>query len=191
MIAKALYPSPQRLQLPVTPYEVTGRAFGQRVRSRLVLMARHLGDDVVLDAGVPISAIGEGVVVWSEIRPGSKEHRNWGGIVVVAHKDAYAGTPFFSLYGHLKNLAVKEGDTVTASQRIGEVAPGPSPENGWWLTPHVHFAIYTGPWVNQILPGYSRPFEGRTKFSWWQNPLSFIEAYNEHAIAEGSKEGQA
>ncbi|MBI1833974.1 MAG: peptidoglycan DD-metalloendopeptidase family protein [Candidatus Andersenbacteria bacterium] len=178
MSGQSVYPTPPQLLLPVTPYQVTGRTFGQRVRSRVVLWARHLGDDVVLSIGTPVHAIADGSVVWSEVRPGSEDHRNWGGIIVLAHQDKRNGEAFFSLYGHITNLTVKEGADVTAGQTLGVVAPGSSPENGWWKTPHVHFGIYAGPWMSQILPGYARPFDGRTKFNWWRSPLPFINEYN-------------
>lgn len=172
------YPAPQRLHFPVEPYVVSSRAFGERVRSRIILWARHLGDDIALSPGTAVTAIAEGKVVWAEVRAGSLQHRNWGGVVILGHKHKDTDEAFFSLYGHLKDLTVQRGDVVTAEQRLGVVAPGNTAENGWWKTPHVHFGIYTGPWVGAVLPGYARPFDGRTKFAWWQRPQPFIERYN-------------
>lgn len=163
---------------PVEPYRVSGYAFGERVRSRVILWARHLGDDVVVPAGTPVAAIADGEVVWAEVRPGSLEHRNWGGIVVVRHEGLAAGREFYSLYGHITNITVKTGDAVRAGSRVGEVAAGNTPENGWWKLPHLHFGIYVGPWTKRVLPGYKRFFDDRTKFHWWRNPGEFIENYN-------------
>jgi len=167
-----------QLQLPVPAYEVKGYHFGERVRSRIILWARHLGDDVVLPVGAHVKAIGHGRVVWSEIRPGSRERRNWGGLVVVEHTHKTSQAPFYSLYGHMKDLEVKVGDQVETGRLLGNVAPGPSPENGWWKTPHLHFGIYVGPWTDAVLPGYKRFFDDRTKFAWWRDPQQFIEEYN-------------
>lgn len=191
-----------KLFFPIEPYVVPPGIlhFGQRVRSRVILWARHLGDDVIAEPGTSVVAIGRGEVVWAEMRLGTQAKRNWGGIVVVAHGDKRQNTEhttasaaprsgggtqntefvpaFYSVYGHLTDLAVKVGDTVQGGQQLGVVAPGRTPENGWWKTPHLHFGIYVGPWRDQVLPGYLRPFEGRTKFAWWREPKPFIEAYN-------------
>lgn len=166
------------LQYPVIPYVVKGYRFGQRVRSRIILWARHLGDDVILEPGTAIVAIGDGRVVWSEMRMGSKQRRNWGGIVVVKHVKADGEEPFYSLYGHMKDLKVKVGDEVISGQTLGVVAEGTTPENGWWKIPHLHFSIYMGPWMEMVLPGYKRFFDDRTRFSWWRDPRTFIEDYN-------------
>lgn len=168
------YPTPAQLLYPLEPYTVAPGVyrFGTRVRSRVILFARHLGDDLVVPAGTPVKAIGEGEIVWAGVREGREERRNWGGLVVVKH-----GT-FYSVYGHMKDLAVQEGDRVQKGQQIGAVAPGLTPENGWWKIPHLHFGIYVGPWTGEILPGYKRPFDGRTKFRWWRDPKKFIEQYN-------------
>lgn len=172
------YPQPAKLIYPLEPYRVGGYRFGERVRSRWILWARHLGDDVVVDAGTLVKVIGEGEVVWTEIRPGSLERRNWGGVVIVGHTSKQDGSAFYSVYGHMTDLAVQVGQRVAAGQVMGNIAAGSTPENGFWKIPHLHFAIYTGPWQSDILPGYARPFAGRTKFKWWQEPATFIAAYN-------------
>lgn len=173
------YPVPQRLTLPVDSYESLGYTLGDRVRSRMVLWARHLGEDVLAKPGTAVHAIGDGQVVWSEMRPGSKEKRNWGGIVIVGHTHATTNDSFYSLYGHISELAVSVGDTVLKGDLVGTVAAGHTPENGWWKKPHLHFGIYVGPWMGQVLPGWARPFEGRTKVHWWRAPKQFIETYPE------------
>jgi murein DD-endopeptidase MepM/ murein hydrolase activator NlpD len=166
------------LQYPVQPYIVEGYSFGTRVRSRIILWARHLGDDVILKAGTEIVAAGDGRVVLSELRPGSQERRNWGGVVIIEHIRPESGEKFYSVYGHMKDVRVKMGDMVQSGQVVGVVAEGLTAENGWWKIPHLHFAIYVGPWLDMILPGYKRFFDDRTKFSWWRDPRTFIEDYN-------------
>lgn len=172
------HPQPEKLLYPLEPYRVGGYRFGQRVRSRWILWTRHLGDDVVVAAGTPVKAIGEGEVVWAEIRPGSPERRNWGGVVIIGHSDKRDGSAFYSVYGHMTDLAVKVGERVMAARVVGRVAGSLTPENGFWKIPHLHFAIYTGPWRNGILPGYARPLAGRTRFKWWCEPAAFIAAYS-------------
>lgn len=171
------------LSLPVLPYDVAGYRFGQRIRRRGFLWATHLGDDVVAAAGTPVSTIGQGEVVWSEMRLGSADKRNWGGIVIIKHEPD--SKFFFSLYGHITAIRVKKGDRVQPGQLLGVVAAGNTPENGWWKTPHVHFAIYTGPWQERVLPGYARPDDWlrlsprHTRMKWWHNPQVFITRYNQ------------
>ncbi|MEX2054657.1 MAG: M23 family metallopeptidase [Candidatus Andersenbacteria bacterium] len=171
------YPAPSRLNLPITPYTVSGYAFGERLRRHIILWATHLGDDIVAPPGTPVTAIGEGEVVWSEMRVGTSEKRNWGGIIIVGHTHHATQQPFFSVYGHLHELQVKVGEPVTAGQLLGKIAPGSSPENGWWKKPHLHCGIYVGPWRGDILPGYKRPEEWRTRVSWWRDPQPFIREY--------------
>jgi murein DD-endopeptidase MepM/ murein hydrolase activator NlpD len=168
-----------QLQLPVEPYRLTpeGRRFGEKVRRRVILWGVHLGDDIVLPPGSPVKAAGAGEVVLARIFPGSEVHRSWGGLVVLRHNAKER--VFYTLYGHLKNLKVMPGNTVVAGQVVGEVAEGSTPDNGWWSTAHVHFAVYTGPWREGALPGYWRPEQfWRTKLSWWHDPKYFIEEYN-------------
>lgn len=163
-----------KLRLPIEPYELKDGVyrFGTRVRSRVILWARHLGDDLATAPGTRVSSIGLGKVVWSGTRAGNTLKRNWGGLVVLAHDG------FYSVYGHITDIKVKVGEQVTMGQSIGVVAAGNTPENGWWEIPHLHFGIYVGPWTGEILPGYKRPGDKRTKFSWWRDPKPFIEAYN-------------
>jgi hypothetical protein len=70
--------STEKLQLPISPYEVTGYKFGQLVRSRKILFARHLGDDILADPGTPVVCVGDGRVMWSEMRLGTKEKTKLG-----------------------------------------------------------------------------------------------------------------
>jgi murein DD-endopeptidase MepM/ murein hydrolase activator NlpD len=180
-----MYPEPTKLQSPLDPYD-TGDLykFGGRIRRKVVLWATHLGDDILADAGTSVVAIGEGQVVWSQMRLGQLQHRNWGGVVIIGHTNPTDHSLFFSVYGHLKEPLVQTGDIVSQGQQIGSVAPADTPENGWWHTPHLHFAIYTGPWHEQILPGWARPeyrflrgSSRKTNMKWWHDPRQFIEQY--------------
>ena len=162
------------LQLPLEPYQVGGYAFGERLRRRFGVPAVHLGEDVVAEPGTRVNAIGAGRVVLAKMLLGSEEKRNWGGVVIIQHQT------FYSIYGHLKVLQVKSGEAVTGGQSLGEVAGSSTPENGWWKIAHLHFAIYTGPWQGQVLPGWWRPERfWRTRLSWWHAPRAFIEEYTQ------------
>lgn len=168
----------ENLRSPIESYSVSGYRFGQRVRSRLVLWARHLGDDIATSPGTTVVSIAAGRVAWSEVRAGSPSKRNWGGLVVIGHSNKRDGQAFFSLYGHIGDIQCVTGDAVTEGFGIGTVATAGSAENGGWAISHLHFGIYVGPWTNSVLPGYARFFDRRTKFRWWANPREFIEMYN-------------
>ena len=162
---------------PIEPYKVDGYRFGQFVRSRVILFARHLGDDIIAPAKTPVRAVADGRVVWSEVRPGTEERRNWGGIVILAHKHKDTGHVFYTVYGHVTAIAVQKGDSVSRGQVVAAVAAGSTPQNGWWKQAHLHFGVYAGPWTGKVLPGYFRPFEGRTKVRWWEDPGPFLTQY--------------
>ncbi len=172
------FPSPGRLFLPVSPYGIGGYSFGQRIRRRFLLSATHLGEDIKADGGTAVAAIGDGVVVCAETRPGAPDHKNWGGLVIIGHQRRRTRRNFYSVYGHLRNLAVRQGERVNSGQLIGVVAEELTAANGWWKIPHLHFAIYSGPWRGQIMPGFKRTENMRMRLSWWHAPGKFIEDYN-------------
>lgn len=173
-----MHPTPDKLSFPLTPYHADGYKFRDRIRRRIILWATHLGDDIMAEPGTPVAAAGDGQVVWSAIRPGSAQKRNWGGLVVVGHTSKTTGQPFFTLYGHLTDLAVAKDNLVTAGQTLGVVAKARTPENGWWQHAHLHFALYTGEWTGVVPPGWYRPEQRRTSVKWWQDPQPFIDEYN-------------
>ncbi len=181
-----MYPEPDKLTLPVDTYKLGDLySFGTRIRRHIIFWAIHLGDDIAAPAGTTVKAIGKGKVVWAQMRPGSEERRDWGGVVILGHTNPRDHSIFYSVYGHLAGLAVNEGAGVTGGQTLGTVAAAKTPENGWWLHSHLHFAIYTGPWKNQILPGWARPehrfmrgSSKQTKLAWWHSPRKFISRYS-------------
>jgi murein DD-endopeptidase MepM/ murein hydrolase activator NlpD len=97
----------------------TERVFNGRVQSR------HLGLDYAVSSGTPIRAINAGRVVLAE--------RLYfeGGFVVIDH-----GRGLMSLYLHLSDFRVKEGDDVAAGQVIAS-----SGGSGRATGPHLHLAV--------------------------------------------------
>lgn len=174
------YPTPLSLTVPIVPYDVTGYQFGQRLRRHLILWMTHLGEDIVAAPDTAVGCSGDGQVVYAGARPGSVTARNWGGLIIVGHMHRSTGQPFYTVYGHVYRVAVRVNDSVKTGQVIAHVAPGATPDNGWWQTPHLHFAIYTGPWTGAVLPGYwrlTRPWHTRRR--WWLPPQKFIADYNQ------------
>jgi len=68
------------------------------------------------------------------------------------------------------------GDQVELGEPIGFIGERFTAENGFWES-HLHFAIYVGPWKNDVLPGYWKEGENRTRPEWWQNPSEFVRGY--------------
>lgn len=101
---------------------------------------RHLGNDYHVSEGTSVVAITDGIVHFANMNVGNfggdTPARN-GGLIIIKHKMA-DGKEIFANYGHVKNLLVKEGDTVVAGQKIAEV--GAYYSAGSYL-PHLHFAI--------------------------------------------------
>ncbi|MBL1085946.1 peptidoglycan DD-metalloendopeptidase family protein [Streptomyces actinomycinicus] len=89
----------------------------------------HTGVDFVVPTGTPLKAVAAGTVVSA----------GWGGAygnqVVIKLDDGY-----YAQYGHLSQLSVSAGQTVTAGQQIGL-----SGATGNVTGPHLHFEIRTTP----------------------------------------------
>jgi murein DD-endopeptidase MepM/ murein hydrolase activator NlpD len=108
----------------------TARVFNQEVKSR------HLGLDYGVRAGTPVHAVNRGTVILA--RPLYFE----GSCVVIDH-----GQGLLSLYLHLSEFSVKEGDQVETGQLIG-LSGGSGRATG----PHLHLAIrWQGVYLNPAL----------------------------------------
>lgn len=102
----------------------------------------HLGVDLEAKVGTPVFAINNGKIVLTE------EFNNFGKTLIIDH-----GGGIFSLYLHLSEFKVKEGDFVEKKQIVAF-----SGNTGYSLGPHLHFSIK----VNEISV----------------DPLKFIETLN-------------
>ncbi len=89
----------------------------------------HTGVDFVVPTGTPVKAVAAGTVVSA----------GWGGAygnqVVIRLNDGY-----YAQYGHLSQLSVSAGQTVTEGQQVGL-----SGATGNVTGPHLHFEIRTTP----------------------------------------------
>lgn len=86
----------------------------------------HSGIDVGVWAGTPVTAADRGVVIragWSDI--------GYGNFVIIDHKIDY-----ITLYAHLGEIFVKEGQIVAQGQLLGTVG-----STGNSTGPHLHFEI--------------------------------------------------
>jgi murein DD-endopeptidase MepM/ murein hydrolase activator NlpD len=115
---------------PISDVFGTARVINQEVKSR------HLGLDYGIPAGTPVHAVNHGTVLLA--RPLFFE----GNCVVLDH-----GQGLLSLYLHLSEFSVKEGDAVDAGQVIG-LSGGTGRATG----PHLHLAIrWQGVYLNPAI----------------------------------------
>jgi murein DD-endopeptidase MepM/ murein hydrolase activator NlpD len=97
--------------------------FGPRVHPIFGDVRMHTGIDYAANAGDPIRAAGDGMVVWAGPRGG------YGNVVVIDH-----GRRLATLYAHQSRMAVSAGQQVTGGQVIGFVG-----STGFSTGPHLHF----------------------------------------------------
>ncbi|SEP58685.1 Murein DD-endopeptidase MepM and murein hydrolase activator NlpD, contain LysM domain [Streptomyces sp. yr375] len=102
---------------------------GYHVAGSMWSSGYHTGVDFVVPTGTSLKAVGAGTVVTA----------GWGGAygnqVVIRLADGY-----YAQYGHLSQLSVSAGQTVTEGQQIGL-----SGATGNVTGPHLHFEIRTTP----------------------------------------------
>lgn len=99
--------------------------FGPRIDPFTKTLAFHSGIDFSAPSGTAVLASGKGKI--------SKVNRDpaYGIYIEIEHADGFA-----SKYAHLRTTTVKEGQTVTRGQKIGEVG-----STGRSTSPHLHYEI--------------------------------------------------
>jgi murein DD-endopeptidase MepM/ murein hydrolase activator NlpD len=85
----------------------------------------HGGTDFPSEPGTPVDVAGDGVVSFAG------RQRGYGNVIYVDH-----GGGVITLYGHLRRIETKQGATVTAGERIGQVG-----STGRATGPHLHFEV--------------------------------------------------
>jgi len=128
----------------------------------------HLGEDWNghgggnSDLGDPVYAIADGAVYWAKINGGS-----WGNIVRLIHNIGTTDQPKYieSLYAHLDEIFVREGQEVIRGQQIGTIGDA----NGHYPA-HLHLEIRKN--INTpVGKAYTRDTIGYS----YVKPLPFIE----------------
>lgn len=103
----------------------------------------HHGVEFYNPVGVPVLAAGSGVVVTAgtdaDVMFGPQTNF-YGNLVVIRHDRLYQGQYLYSLYGHLSQVVVGEGEAVAAEDLIGLVG-GTGVANGG---AHLHFEVRVG-----------------------------------------------
>lgn len=89
--------------------------------------AGHNGIDIGAPTGTPVYATTSGTVV--SVGFNDNSYGKW---IVIKHTDGY-----YSLYGHLSQQRVSNGQNVNRGDRIGDIG-----STGFATGPHLHFTIY-------------------------------------------------
>ncbi len=124
-----------RLLFPLIGSAVTTSGFGWRLHPVMGSWLMHSGRDLAAPEGTPVVATLSGRVVSSGLAGG------YGLAVELEHERPRRR----SLYGHLSELYVKEGDVVRQGEVIGRVG-----STGLSTGPHLHFELrlpQDGGWV--------------------------------------------
>jgi murein DD-endopeptidase MepM/ murein hydrolase activator NlpD len=171
------------LNFPIGNFKNVSLEFGRPSTYDQTYWGLHLGVDIEAAKDTKIFSIGRGIVVYSKIHPGEFSEngkiiqRNWGGIIIIAHKNPVTKKIFYSVYGHLGKRYLKKGDSVELGDLIGTVGKSMSESNGIWENEHLHLAIYSGPFHGKVLPGYYKEEREVTRLEYWHEPISYIKEY--------------
>ncbi len=124
-----------RFPLPVGCGVVLTSPYGYRVHPITGNYSLHNGVDLAIGQGTPIYATKSGYVTTATY------NYAYGYYVTINHMDGFS-----SLYGHMTNYVVSDGQYVERGQLIGYVG-----STGYSTGPHLHFTIYyNGATVNPM-----------------------------------------
>jgi murein DD-endopeptidase MepM/ murein hydrolase activator NlpD len=129
----------------------------------------HLGEDWNgagggdSDLGDPVYCTANGLVVFA------RNYRvGWGNVVIVRHAYLENGKTLFvdSLYGHLNEILVQEGEILPRGKKLGTIG-----NNRGMYDAHLHFEIRKNIHVGMFRSSFSRNFD-----TYW-DPTQFIAAH--------------
>jgi murein DD-endopeptidase MepM/ murein hydrolase activator NlpD len=114
------------LRSPVSFRRISS-GFGMRKHPILGTMRAHQGTDYAANAGTPVRAIGDGVVIRANYNSG------YGNVVEVRHANGYV-----SRYAHMSRFGkgIHQGARVSREQFVGYVG-----STGLSTAPHLHFEV--------------------------------------------------
>ncbi len=118
------------LNSPSQNYRYGGEFFADEV---------HTGVDIPAELGTPVLAAGDGKVIWAGYgvyRGGFDPNDPYGLAVVIRHDFGYHNLDLYTVYGHLEQVDVEEGQHVTRGQQLGLVG-----QTGHVTGPHLHFEV--------------------------------------------------
>jgi murein DD-endopeptidase MepM/ murein hydrolase activator NlpD len=102
----------------------------------------HRGIDIQNLHGTPIVAVGPGTVVYAGLDvqlPVGPWPDFYGQAVIIEHVQRWKDQPVYTLYGHVSQVLVNQGQQVETGQPIAEVG-----QMGVALGPHLHLEVRVG-----------------------------------------------
>lgn len=115
-------------------YRFGSTIFGERMP--------HDGVEILNPLGTPVLAVEDGKVFFS----GNDRTKKWGrytnlygNFIILEHREIGSQEPIFTMYAHLSELFVEEGQDVNKGQMIGKVGA-----TGKAFTNHLHFEVRVG-----------------------------------------------
>ncbi|MFA6427801.1 MAG: peptidoglycan DD-metalloendopeptidase family protein [Candidatus Magasanikbacteria bacterium] len=192
--------------LPLSDYYLSN-GFGAKYTDKYV---GHLGEDFAVDAGTQVKSIANGEVVKSVrwalcdkveiidgVRKKVEDSHGWGGVVIIKHEvvnpDVFSSdgtiitastennpTVVYSLYGHLTNIKVEDGDIVKKGDIIADVA------KLCIYDAHLHFEVKDAKaFQDDILGGVGKGYSGTTGYAPHRySPSKFIELNKNLGVQE-------
>lgn len=117
---------------PVSGY--VSSPFGPRNNPLTGVPEIHRGIDLVNAQGTPIVAAAPGIVIKAGPATG------YGNVVFVSH--VLGGNVWTTVYAHLSQITVTQGQQVGSGQTLGTLG-----STGWSTGPHLHFELHKGEWA--------------------------------------------
>jgi hypothetical protein len=102
----------------------------------------HHGIDIPNASGTPVMAAADGSVIFADSDRNNfvGPYENfYGNVIIIKHSFAGIQQPVYSLYGHLSEIDVAQGQSVQAGQLIGKVGM-----TGIAMGSHLHFEVRLG-----------------------------------------------
>ncbi len=98
----------------------------------------HRGDDLAADKGAPVYAVQDGVVTYADF------HYSYGYCVILDHGTGPDGNQWSTLYAHMDDYTVANGQAVKAGELIGYAG-----STGNATGNHLHFEVFLNGGVTQ------------------------------------------
>ena len=98
----------------------------------------HRGDDLSAEKGTPVYAAQDGVVTYADF------HYSYGYCVILDHGTGLDGNRWSTLYAHMDDYAIANGQVVKAGELIGHVG-----STGTATGNHLHFEVFLNGGVTQ------------------------------------------
>jgi murein DD-endopeptidase MepM/ murein hydrolase activator NlpD len=121
---KALFAHMPAIKPCEGPYSING--FGMRIHPVLGVWRMHEGLDIINEVGVPVYAAGDATVFFA-----GRTQGGYGSVVELSH-----GYGYTTLYAHLSEILVHEGQQVKRGELIGKIG-----RSGLVSGPHLHYEV--------------------------------------------------